>query len=190
MLAPHQRNGVGAFVANSTSPDKLRASGLFPASMTNSIMDDLARAQNVPLKKEPPLPKLNFHLEDAHPDTKKVTAAKEAFSNFKPFEGKGDRGDMALTFNCLDYNPVALKTILDNLKENGVASTFYVTEEYLKEFPGSVKNILEHGHEIAGMESVYNKSASDAGTVEKANALSDLFKEKTGLELTPLVSIQ
>ena len=184
-LAPNQPDGVGTFVATTTQPSgDLKPSGLFPASMTSGTIDDLATAQNVPLKKEPVLPELNFHLEDAHPDLEKIAEAKKAFAEHKPFEGEGDRGDMAITFNCVDYNPVALKTILDTLRDNGVESTFYVTEEYLEAFPGSVKIILEHGHEIAAHESVIKKD----GTIspDQAKALRENYKERTGMEMARL----
>lgn len=185
-LAPNRPDGVGTFVANaSTQEGDLRPSGLFPATGNPT---DLAKAKEIPLKKEPVMPELNFHLEDAHPDSDKMAAAKKAFAEFKPFEDpekQGERGDMALTFNCVDYNPVALKLILNTLRDNGVESTFFVTEEYLKAFPGTVRLILEHGHEIGGLESTLK---SDKGSTSplKAKALRDLYREKTGLELTRL----
>lgn len=55
---------------------------------------------------------------------------------------------VALTFNCA-WNIDDLDSILDTLKKNDIKASFFMTGEWVADYPDAVKKIAEAGHDLA-----------------------------------------
>ena len=119
---------------------------------------------------------------DPRPDPDKVRAARRALLDRSVGASGDSLGELSFTFDCNEFNPTGLRSILATLKNAGVQSTFYITEHYFDEFPGAVKAILEHGHEIAQSGSRPRKPVA----AEAANVFARRFKEETGEDMVRL----
>jgi len=60
------------------------------------------------------------------------------------------RRELAITFDAVDSSE-GLAAVLDTLKDYGVASTFFVNGEFVRQSPGAARLLASSGHEIGSM---------------------------------------
>lgn len=121
-------------------------------------------------------------LAEARPDKEKMESARKAFQSDSTEGNETSAGEFSFTFTCHNYSRDGLGTILVVLRRTKTPATFYISEQYFYQVPGAVKQILEHGHEIA----YYAKDKEGLRSLSDAHKFAGLFKKETGEELTLL----
>jgi len=87
---------------------------------------------------------------------------------------------VALTFDD-GPNPVKTPELLDILKENDVAATFFVIGNLVEDYPDVVKREYEEGHEI-GTHSYTHPEASEWKSLSAAEQLEQYTKANDAIE--------
>lgn len=85
-----------------------------------------------------------------------VTAAGTEKIDFTNFEhGSRQRGrQISLTFNGIDSTE-GLPQVLETLRQYNVRATFFLNGEFIRRFPGAVRQIAEAGHEVGSLFYMY-----------------------------------
>jgi peptidoglycan/xylan/chitin deacetylase (PgdA/CDA1 family) len=113
--------------------------------------------------------------------------------------GALDRREIALTFDGGSVNNAA-EEILNILKEKGVKSTFFLTGEFIRNYPETTKRIVAEGHDVGNHTWSHPHLTSFAKnrrhetlpdvTAERLNAeltkTASLFRKVTGKDMVPL----
>jgi peptidoglycan-N-acetylmuramic acid deacetylase len=95
--------------------------------------------------------------------------------------GDTSKKDVYLTFDNGYENGFTPK-ILDVLKEKKVCATFFITGQFIKEYPDLVKRMVEEGH-IVGNHTWHHPnltSVNDVRLEKELTLLKDEFKQLTG----------
>ncbi|MBC5648688.1 polysaccharide deacetylase family protein [Christensenella tenuis] len=108
--------------------------------------------------------------------------AKEGYMQPGSLEGIDPLNDkvVALTFDD-GPNPVKTPELLDILKENDVAATFFVIGNLVEDYPDVVKREYEEGHEI-GTHSYTHPEASEWKSLSAAEQLEQYTKANDAIE--------
>ena len=120
-------------------------------------------------------------LADPRPDRDRMKAARDSFASYAPPEGVDIRGEISITFNCIDHSSSGLQSVLDTLTEEKVQATFYLSKFYFENYPGGVKEILERGHEVAF------HSGSESTSPDDADQFARVYEKETGVQLVRLI---
>jgi len=91
---------------------------------------------------------------------------------------------VALTFNCA-WNIDDLDSILDTLKKNGIKASFFMTGEWVENYPDAVKKIAQAGHDLAshGDAHKHMNSLSKEECVQEIYGVHKKVFELTGVEM-------
>lgn len=91
---------------------------------------------------------------------------------------------VALTFNCA-WNIDDLDSILDTLKKNGIKASFFMTGEWVENYPDAVKKIAEAGHDLAshGDGHKHMNSLSKEECMQEIYGVHKKVFELTGIEM-------
>jgi peptidoglycan/xylan/chitin deacetylase (PgdA/CDA1 family) len=101
--------------------------------------------------------------------------------------GPLNRKEIALTFDGGSINNAA-DEILDALKINDVHCTFFLTGEFIRRYPGTVKRILQEGHEV-GNHTWSHPHLTSFAKNRKHETLPGITSEKIRQELSKTASL-
>ncbi|MDY5577717.1 MAG: polysaccharide deacetylase family protein [Lachnospiraceae bacterium] len=95
-----------------------------------------------------------------------------------------DEKVVALTFNCA-WNIDDLDSILDTLKKNKIKASFFMTGEWVDNYPEAVNKIAGAGHDLAshGDTHAHMNQLSAEGCREEINGVHKKVFELTGVEM-------
>lgn len=102
-------------------------------------------------------------------------------------QGNLTKKNIAITFDGGSTNNAA-DEILDILKEKEIKSTFFLTGEFIRNYPQTVKRIINEGHEVGNH--TWNHPKMTSFEVDgKQNTLSGITAEKIKTELSKTASL-
>ncbi len=76
------------------------------------------------------------------------------------------RREVALVFNAID-TVEGLTDVLNVLSEYGLAATFFVNGEFIRRYPGAVREIAESGHEVGSLFYAYLNMTDASFKIDK-----------------------